>query len=112
MNTSRIFNMKSFICLALFCVISSNSFAKIEVLDRVAIIVGEGVILESQINNTAAIFKNRLQQQGLQMPSDEFILDQVHERLIVDELQLQAGRRAGIRAVSYTHLTLPTRLPV
>ena len=31
------------------------------------------------------------------MPSDEFILDQVHERLIVDELQLQAGRRAGIR---------------
>ena len=66
-------------------------------LDRVAIIVGEGVILESQINNTVATFKNRLQQQGMQMPSDEFILDQVHERLIVDELQLQAGRRAGIR---------------
>ena len=97
MNTLRIFNMHCFLGLTLFCVLSSNSFAKIEVLDRVAIIVGEGVILESQINNTVATFKNRLQQQGVQMPSDEFILEQVHERLIVDELQLQAGRRAGIR---------------
>ncbi|GIS26090.1 MAG: hypothetical protein CM15mP127_04630 [Gammaproteobacteria bacterium] len=66
-------------------------------LDRVAIIVGEGVILESQINNTVATFKNRLQQQGCKCQAMNLFLDQVHERLIVDELQLQAGRRAGIR---------------
>ena len=31
------------------------------------------------------------------MPSDEVLLDQVNERLIVEELQLQAGYRAGVR---------------
>ncbi len=33
--------------------------AKIEVLDRVAIIVGEGVVLESQIDNMMETIKDR-----------------------------------------------------
>ena len=41
---------KIFITLVLvFC---SFSYAKVEVLDRIAIIVDDGVVMESQVNNT------------------------------------------------------------
>ena len=71
--------------------------AKIEILDRVAIIVGEGVVLESQVNNMLANIEKRYQEQGAPMPPQEALLEQVQERLIIEELQLQMGRQAGIR---------------
>ena len=71
--------------------------AKIEILDRVAIIVGEGVVLESQVNNMLANIEKRYQEQGAPMPPREALLEQVQERLIIEELQLQMGRQAGIR---------------
>ena len=41
--------------------------------------------------------KKRYQEQGAPMPPQEVILEQVQERLIIEELQLQMGRQAGIR---------------
>jgi len=71
--------------------------AKIEILDRVAIIVDEGVVLESQVNKMLENIKKRYQEQGAPMPPLEVMLEQVQERLIIEELQLQMGRQAGIR---------------
>ncbi len=77
--------------------------AKIEILDRVAIIVGEGVVLESQVEVMMQNIKKRYSEQGAALPPDEVLLEQVHERLIIQELQLQMADRAGIR-VSDTEL--------
>ena len=77
--------------------------AKIEILDRVAIIVGEGVVLESQVEVMMQNIKKRYSEQGATLPPDEVLLEQVHERLIIQELQLQMADRAGIR-VSDTEL--------
>ena len=77
--------------------------AKIEILDRVAIIVGEGVVLESQVEGMMQNIKKRYSEQGAALPPDEVLLEQVHERLIIQELQLQMADRAGIR-VSDTEL--------
>ena len=68
-------------------------------LDRIAIIVGDGVVLESQINKMLNQYKKRAieQNQENQLPPDSILLEQVRERLIIEELQLQSGRRAGIR---------------
>ena len=77
--------------------------AKIEILDRVAIIVGEGVVLESQVDDMMQNIKKRYSEQGAALPPDEMLLEQVHERLIIQELQLQMADRAGIR-VSDTEL--------
>jgi len=77
--------------------------AKIEILDRVAIIVGEGVVLESQVDGMMQNIKKRYSEQGAALPPDEVLLEQVHERLIIQELQLQMADRAGIR-VSDTEL--------
>ena len=77
--------------------------AKIEILDRVAIIVGEGVVLESQVDGMMQNIKKRYSEQGAALPPDEVLLEQVHERLIIQELQPQMADRAGIR-VSDTEL--------
>ena len=68
-------------------------------LDRIAIIVGDGVVLESQINKMLNQYKKRAieQNQEDQLPPDSILLEQVRERLIIEELQLQSGKRAGIR---------------
>ena len=89
--------MKKYIYIALSILLTLPVSAKIEVLDRVAIIVGEGVVLESQVNNMLENIKTRYQEQGAPMPPQEVMLEQVQERLIIEELQLQMGRQAGIR---------------
>jgi len=89
--------MRKNIYIALSILLALPLSAKIEILDRVAIIVGEGVVLESQVNNMLANIEKRYQEQGAPMPPREALLEQVQERLIIEELQLQMGRQAGIR---------------
>ena len=89
--------MKKKLYIALSILLALPLSAKIEILDRVAIIVGEGVVLESQVNNMLENIKTRYQEQGAPMPPQEVMLEQVQERLIIEELQLQMGRQAGIR---------------
>ncbi len=89
--------MKNFTSLLFITFSLSVPISAVEIIDRVAIIVGEGVVLESQVDSMLKTIKSRLTEQGIQMPPDEVLLDQVNERLIVEELQLQMGNRAGVR---------------
>jgi len=89
--------MKKKICLALTIFITFSLNAKVVILDRVAIIVGDGVVLESQINNLLQTIEARYIEQGAALPPKDIILEQVQERLILEELQLQMGRQAGVR---------------
>ena len=89
--------MRKNIYITLSILLALPLSAKIEILDRVAIVVGEGVVLESQVNNMLANIEKRYQEQGAPMPPQEALLEQVQERLIIEELQLQMGRQAGIR---------------
>jgi peptidyl-prolyl cis-trans isomerase SurA len=89
--------MRKNIYITLSILLALPLSAKIEILDRVAIIVGEGVVLESQVNNMLASIEKRYREQGAPMPPREALLEQVQERLIIEELQLQMGRQAGIR---------------
>ena len=89
--------MKKYIYIAFSILATFSVNAKIEILDRVAIIVGEGVVLESQVKNMLENIEKRYQEQGAPMPPKEVLLEQVQERLIIEELQLQMGKQAGIR---------------
>ena len=89
--------MKKKIYIALAILITLPLSAKIEILDRVAIIVGEGVVLESQVKNMLENIEKRYQEQGAPMPPKEMIMEQIYERLIIEELQLQLANRAGVK---------------
>ena len=139
--------------LIAFLIFTSAISAKVEVLDRIAIIVDDGVIMESQIKSSIADLERRYEDQNIPKPPKDIFLDQIREKLIIEELQLQLADRAGVKisdaelnqtmsrlaynnqmsleefinfveadgasyedlrdsirkAVSYTHLTLPTK---
>jgi peptidyl-prolyl cis-trans isomerase SurA len=68
-----------------------------ELLDRVVAVVNEGVVLQSELDEQSLLIEARLKQQGLEMPPQNILRQQVLERLIVQELQMQRAKRAGIR---------------
>ena len=83
--------MKKILLIQISILVSTISFAKIEVLDRVAIIVDEGVVMESQIKDLIDTTKLRSLEQGIQLPSSDQLKEQIEEQLIIQELQLQRG---------------------
>ena len=89
--------MKKLLLIKITILMSAFSFAKIEVLDRVAIIVDEGVVMESQIKDLVQTTKLRSIEQGMQLPPTEALLEEIQEQLIIQELQLQRGEEFGIR---------------
>ena len=89
--------MKKLLLIQITILMSAFSFAKIEVLDRVAIIVDEGVVMESQIRDLLQTTKLRSIEQGMQLPPTEALLEEIQEQLIIQELQLQRGEEFGIR---------------
>lgn len=90
---------------ALLCVIGGNSATaqnrtlsdKGVMLDRVAAVVNDGVVLRSELEEQMSLVGERLKAQGLEMPPADVLRQQVLERLILQELQIQRAQRAGIR---------------
>jgi peptidyl-prolyl cis-trans isomerase SurA len=66
-------------------------------LDRVAAVVNDGVVLRSELDEQLLLIVERLRAQGVEMPPAEVLRDQVLERLVLQEIQLQRANRAGIR---------------
>ena len=66
-------------------------------IDGVAAIVNEGVVLKSELREQMAAIVTRAQGQGLQLPPDDVLQEQVLERLIVTRIQLQLAERYGIQ---------------
>ena len=83
--------------ITILLLVSPFSYAKVEVLDRIAIIVDDGVVMESQIKSTINELTGRYEDQNLEKPPQDILEDQVKEKLIIEELQLQMADRAGIK---------------
>ena len=67
-----------------------------ELLDGIAAIVNEGVVLKSQFNEQLKTITERAQQQGMQLPPAAVLEEQILERLILNEIQLQRAERIGL----------------
>jgi peptidyl-prolyl cis-trans isomerase SurA len=66
-------------------------------LDRVIAVVNEGVVLQSQLDQQSALIAERLRSQGTQLPPADVIRQQVLERLILQEIQVQRAGRIGVQ---------------
>jgi len=67
-----------------------------EFLDGVAAIVNEGVVLKSQFNAQLRNVKENAQERGIQLPPEDILREQILERLIVTEIQMQRAERIGL----------------
>ena len=89
--------MKKLTIFSLMMMLPSIVMARIEILDRVAVIVDDGLIMESQITESILEIKMSMQAQNMSIPPAAEMREQVIEKLIVEELQLQLGVLYGIR---------------
>ena len=91
------FTVKTLSSIFLLSVLSLNIHAKIELLDRVIAVVDSGVIMETQLNTRVEEVLQRLQASQAELPPLNLLEEQVLERLIVEEIQMQIADRAGIK---------------
>ena len=71
--------------------------ASAAVLDRIIVVVNDGVILQSELDAALRDARAQLEQRGIAVPDDDVLRSQVLDRLILTRLQTQRARDAGIR---------------
>jgi peptidyl-prolyl cis-trans isomerase SurA len=66
-------------------------------LDRVVAVVNEGLVLQSQLDSQTLLITDRLRGQGTELPPADVIQQQVLERLVLQEIQVQRATRLGVQ---------------
>ena len=93
---------KTLVISLLFTLVATNSLAE-EMsttglfVDGVAAIVNEGVVLKSELNRQTDLIILRATEAGMTLPPADVLQEQVLERLIVEEIQMQRAKRVGIQ---------------
>jgi peptidyl-prolyl cis-trans isomerase SurA len=67
-----------------------------EMLDRIAAIVNDGLVLKSELDAQMEAVTKRLQEQKVELPSQSVLKQQVLDRLILQEIQAQHAKRVGL----------------
>ncbi|ELY5797587.1 peptidylprolyl isomerase SurA [Cronobacter sakazakii] len=75
----------------------NTSFAAPQVVDKVAAVVNNGVVLESDVDGLMQSVKLNANQAGQQLPDDSTLRHQILERLIMDQIMLQMGQKMGVK---------------
>src|ERR1700730_4862898 len=92
-------------CLSVFAAIlwSTTSAAQTrdigvhgEMLDRIAAVVNDGLVLKSELDTQMDAVTKRLQEQKVELPSQSVLKQQVLDRLIVQEIEAQHAKRVGL----------------
>lgn len=88
----------NYIILAFVSLNITHAVAEQEVaLDQVAVIVNDGVILQSDIKTAMKTLKINAKKEGQTLPSNSVLEEQVTEKLILDTIQQQQADRIGVK---------------
>jgi len=89
------------VALASVCGLASAQTRELEtrgvMLDRIAAIVNDGVVLNSELDTQLEVVSERLRQQKLELPPQNVLRQQVLERLVLQEIQLQRANHDGVK---------------
>lgn len=85
------------VALLISSFLSFKTEAAPELLDNVAVIVDQSVVLESQITELVTVVKRNAALNNQTLPSDKVLRTQAIEKLIIDNLQMQMAERMGIQ---------------
>jgi peptidyl-prolyl cis-trans isomerase SurA len=87
-----------FSCAILTGVLGSLSTqAEIRLLDSVAAVVDNDVVMTSELNERVDTIYARIQQSGTEPPPREALVPQVLDRLILERIQIAMALRAGLK---------------
>jgi peptidyl-prolyl cis-trans isomerase SurA len=77
--------------------LAAHAGAAVVPLDRIAVIVDESVIMESEVDKRLADIQARFEQDHQPLPPDDIMRKQVIDLLILENLQLTMADHAGIK---------------
>ncbi|SEF71682.1 peptidylprolyl isomerase SurA [Vibrio hangzhouensis] len=78
-------------------VASLHAVAEPVELDRVRVIVNDGVILQSDIDSATKTLTANARKNDQELPPADIIQEQILDKLIIEKLQLQEADRIGVR---------------
>lgn len=81
----------------------STANAATQVLDQVVAIVDDDVVMASELRERVTAVTKNLQARGVELPSEDTLIRETLDRLILESIQLQKGTRVGVR-ISDTQL--------
>ena len=87
----------SAILASTFTVFSHTAHAEYQLIDRVVAIVEDDIVLASDLRDQIISIKQRITSSGGKMPADDVLFEQVLERSILENLQLQRAAQIGMR---------------
>ena len=67
-----------------------------EMFDRIAAIVNDGLVLKSELDVQMSSVQKRLQEQRVELPSQSVLQQQVLDRLVLQEIQMQRAKHVGL----------------
>ncbi|GAA5784305.1 chaperone SurA [Chitiniphilus shinanonensis] len=85
-----------FSALAL-CLVTLAASAQVVTVDRVVAVVNRGAITVGELDARIASVKRNLQGKNVQLPPDDVLRQQVLDRMILDQIQIQYANQIGIR---------------
>ncbi|MCA7000380.1 peptidylprolyl isomerase SurA [Dickeya solani] len=111
--------MKNWRALVLGLALSANmAFAAPQEVNKIAAVVDNSVVLESDINSLLQSVKMNAQEAGQQLPDDATLRHQILERLIMDNIILQMAQKMGVQVTdeqldrSITNIAAQNRMSV
>ena len=89
-------------CSALLLIVAggvgaAHAQAQAQELDRVVAVVDDDVVMATELVDRLQFVERQFEANGMQLPPRDVLMSQLLERLILDNLQMQMGRRAGVR---------------
>lgn len=82
---------------ALAILVFSGTIHAGEPLDRIIVVINDGVVLQSELDAAIADARQQIKARGIADPPEDVLRSQVLERLILTKLQTQRATEAGVR---------------
>ena len=88
--------VKKFGALVIGALMSMQVHAVYQELEAIVAVVDDDVVLASELKSRYDQVVQQMQSSQMQMPSDDILISQLMERLILESIQLQQAERRGI----------------
>ncbi|MFK7977787.1 MAG: SurA N-terminal domain-containing protein, partial [Halioglobus sp.] len=95
-NTLRASGLTAMV-LATYAVMAPVAIAATQVLDQVVAIVDDDVVMASELRERISAVTKNLQARNIEVPSEDTLVRETLDRLILESIQLQKGTRVGVR---------------
>jgi peptidyl-prolyl cis-trans isomerase SurA len=67
-----------------------------DLLDRIAAVVNDGLVLKSELDSQMESVQKRLMEQKVELPSQNVLRQQVLDRLVLQEIEMQRAKHIGL----------------